>query len=150
MPDRIRWTVTPLVGLGPIALGAARAATTDVLAREGLAPRPQAKPSNKDEFLDAALQLHYEGGKLRAIECYADERLEVVYEGTDLLRAPALAVVDLLRRVAPFDADDPELGYTYCFPDLAVGLWRPTVPESDDDPEGRTFQSVTIAVAGYY
>jgi hypothetical protein len=31
-----------------------------------------------------------------------------------------------------------------------MAFWRPTVPESPDDPDGRFFESVLIAAPGYY
>ncbi|WP_246187945.1 sedoheptulokinase [Paenibacillus tengchongensis] len=43
----------------------------------------------------------------------------------DLFHTKAEELIPLLDDLSPYDREDPELGYTYRFPDLGVTFWRP-------------------------
>ncbi len=43
-----------------------------------------------------------------------------------------------------------ENGHAFTAPSLLMSLWRPTVPGSPDDEEGRFPESVLVARSGYY
>ena len=55
-----------------------------------------------------------------------------------------------MKRFAEYDPDDPEVGYSYIYPDLDLSVWRSTMPEGQEDDEGRFFRSVGVGRAGYY
>ena len=59
-------------------------------------------------------------------------------------------MIEWMRGVSDFDADDPELGHSYVCPALDLSLWRPVVPEGPADDEGLTFRSVGVGRLGYY
>jgi hypothetical protein len=61
--------------------------------------------------------------------------------------------VSLVSRFDNYDATNRELGYSYIFLKLQMSLWRGTMPENDqdeDDPDGRFFAAIGIAVSGYF
>ena len=55
-----------------------------------------------------------------------------------------------MERHAAFDDSHPELGYSYVYPALETALWRPVIPESEDDAEGLTFETVGVGARGYF
>jgi hypothetical protein len=72
----------------------------------------------------------------------------VSFRGIDIFGTPADALAEMLRGHAPIEIE--EEGRSVTAPDLPLALWRPVVPENDDDPHGRYFESVLVAKAGYY
>ena len=58
------------------------------------------------------------------------------------------AVVEALREHTTIQVEED--GHSFTAPDLLLALWRSVVPEDDDDPEGRHFESVLVARPGYY
>jgi hypothetical protein len=65
-----------------------------------------------------------------------------------VLDIEAPRAVAAVARHAPYDQDDPELGFSYVFKQLDLSLWRPT--DDDEEPEGHTFMSVGVGRRGYY
>ena len=58
-----------------------------------------------------------------------------------------------IQSIAPYDANDPELGYSYVFPGLQLSLWRPVIPDAEqnaDDTTGRRFEAVGVGGEGYF
>lgn len=141
--------VCPLVGVGPVLLGASREEVIHAFGppQESYRKTPTS-PHATDAWFDGQLQVFYAGNhpRIEFIEVSAGRLLEPVAFGVKVLGAPAVEVVGLLTQHADFDVHDPELGYSYTFPALELSLWRPYV----EPPEGLTFQSVGIGVAGYY
>jgi hypothetical protein len=43
-----------------------------------------------------------------------------------------------------------EIPYSYIFRSLQLSLWRPVLPSSPSDAEGRYFSTIGIGVRGYY
>ena len=74
----------------------------------------------------------------------------MTYRGTDVFAQPAARLVELVAQDGPYDPDDPELGYSYIFPHLELALWRPVLPEGEEDPEGRYFSTIGVGRPGYF
>lgn len=74
----------------------------------------------------------------------------VMCKGLPIFDTPAEEVVQHLRRRTTVTESPDERGYTFTATELQLGLWRGTVPESPDDPDGRYFESVLIAGPGYW
>ena len=72
----------------------------------------------------------------------------VSFRGIDIFGTPADTVVEKLREHTSVDID--EGGHSATAPDLLLALWRSVVPENDNDPDGRYFESVLMARPGYY
>jgi hypothetical protein len=105
-----------------------------------------------DSFHGCGFQVFY-GGRtpvVEYIELSPNCGFRALYRGVDVFVTPADEVVAHVVRDAPFDPDDPELGFGYIFPALDLSLWRPDLPESPEDPEGREFSTIGVGIEGYY
>ena len=147
-----QYELRPHSGVGPVLLGMTRKA---VHAAMGETPVPFQRGgldgSETEAYLGASFQVTYDrDGRVEFIELARDPALSAIYHGHDLLTIAAQEAVDLLARDAPFDPDDPELGYAYIFPALDLSLWRETMPEDDADPDGRTFDAVGLDIPDYF
>lgn len=72
----------------------------------------------------------------------------VRYLGHDLFATPAEELIERLEVGNVVEVE--EGGRAVTLPELLVALWRPTLPETPEDPEGRHFESVLVARPGYY
>jgi len=151
-----RYTLEPLVGVGPVQLGMIRAESRQ---RLGATPSsfkkaPTLFPNapDVDAYHGNAFQLFFdENDRVEYIELSKSPDLFVDYKGIDVFALRAEDLVTLISRNAPFDPNDPELGYSYVFPLLEMSLWRPTIPEPEDaNPEWTTFATVGVGRKGYY
>jgi hypothetical protein len=143
----------PHLGVGPVKLGMAREEVRRVMPRphESFLKVPDSKHET-DAFHDGGFQVFYTGEAplVEYIELSRDSGFRVLYKGLDVF---ATAVDQVLAHVtgdAPFDPANPVLGYAYIFPELDLSLWRPVLPESPDDPQGREFATMGLGVPGYY
>ena len=150
MPDHI---VQPFIGVGPVRLGMSRDEVRRAM------PEP-AKPFRKtpnsrhdtDAFLESAFQVFYDGDHptVDYIELSRGSVFRAVYRDLDVFATPADEVVAYISRDSEFDRSDPEIPYSYLFRGLQLSLWRPTIPESDTDTDGRYFSTIGIGKRGYY
>lgn len=147
--SQIHWDIKPLVGVGPLKLTWTRDELRLAMADLGLPVTPRKKGSKEiDTLANRSVHLHYSSeGRLQAIECWEDEATKITFKECDVLRAPPGEVLNLLSAEAPFDTQDPEIGYSYTFPELSIGLWREALPSPEQEAQ---FQSVLVGVAGYY
>jgi hypothetical protein len=105
-----------------------------------------------DAFHRNSFQVFY-GGDQPVVEYIELSRGSVVgalYRDLDVFATPADEVVAYISRDSAFDQSDPEIPYSYLFRDLQLSLWRPVIPESDTDSEGRYFSTIGIGKRGYY
>ncbi len=72
----------------------------------------------------------------------------VSFRGIDIFDTPADELLMKLGEHTSIEVDED--GRSLTAPDLLLALWRPVVPESDGDPDGRYFESVLMAGPGYY
>ena len=71
--------------------------------------------------------------------------------GMSVFETPAADIVARLVQAGhQYDANDPELGYSYLFKDIQLGLWRAAVPDDEADDEGLHFDTLGLGQAGYY
>jgi len=150
MPD---YTVQPFVGVGPVRLGMSRKEVRRVMPeqpkpfRKGTAPKYET-----DAFHEDAFQVFYEGDHptVEYIELSRGSVVRAVYRDLDVFATPADEVVAHISRDSEFDQSDSEIPYSYLFRGLQLSLWRPTIPESDADTDGRYFSTIGIGKRGYY
>jgi hypothetical protein len=108
-----------------------------------------------------AWAVHRPSGLMICTYFDADDRLEaiefgppdsdddaVTYRGHDVFTTPASDLITRLRRLTAVDED--ETGHAFTAPGLLLALWRPVTPASQEDQEGRFFESVLLARPGYY
>jgi hypothetical protein len=150
MPD---YVVTPLVGVGPVRLGMAREAVLQAMQQP---PRSFRKRKTSlhltDAFHGAGFQVFYAGEEphVEYIELSRDTGLRALFHEVDVFTVPAEEVAETISRLAPYDPKWPEFPYAYIFRSLQLSLWRPTLPSSPSDEEGRYFSTIGIGVNGYY
>ena len=149
----IVYEVMPHIGVGPVKLGMSREKV------RGIMPSPcqaflkgQNAEHETDAFHDCGFQVCYGGESPVAefIELSRESGFRVIYRGVDIFATPADQVLAHVSNDAPYDPADPELGYSYIFPDLDLSLWRPVVPASPEDQEGREFLTIGVGAVGYY
>lgn len=147
------YTVQPFVGVGPVRLGMSRDEVRSAMPepsepfRKGLTSRHET-----DAFHQNAFQVFYDGEPptVEYIELSRSSVLRAVYRDLDVFATPADEVVTYISRDSGFDQSDPEIPYSYLFRGLQLSLWRPTIPASDKDTEGRFFSTIGIGKSGYY
>jgi hypothetical protein len=149
----MNYEVIPLKKIGPVFLGMLR---KDVRSTLGIQPyvfRKGADSSSLSEaYHESCFQVFYdEDDRVEYIEVSSGGAAFVtVYGGKDVFETRASDLVDLVSKEAPFDSEHPELGYSYIFPRLELSLWRPAMPEDEQDPEGQYFSTIGIGKRGYY
>jgi hypothetical protein len=105
-----------------------------------------------DAFFNGGFQIFYEGNPptVEYIELVREFGFKARYQGADVFAMQAEELLAYVGKYAAFDPNDPELGYSYFFPELELSLWRPIMPASPDDDEGQYFTSIGIGVRGYF
>jgi hypothetical protein len=144
MPD---YTVQPFVGAGPVLLGMSRKEVRRVMPE--LAKPFRKAPTSRyetDAFHQNAFQVFYGGDQpeVEFIELSRGSVVRALYRDLDVFATPADEVVTYISRESEFDRSDPEIPYSYLFRELQLSLWRPTIPESDTDTDGRYFSTIGI------
>lgn len=142
--------LVPHVGAGEVRLGMSRSEVRRLLGDPVMSYQKVPGTPLRDSYF-ADLQVAYDReDRVEYIELNGPGDVDAVFHGRSLLFLPADEVLDWMKRFAEYDPDDPEPGYSYVYPDLDMSVWRPVLPENPEDDNGRFFQSVGIARAGYY
>lgn len=140
--------IRPTLGVGPIRFGMTR---DDV--RELIGPHDGDGDEEREWYLeDLAIDFNADG-KVAFIELAESENFRALLDGECLHELDADSAVAHVEKLASFDPNGPEPGYTYIFPKLQLSLWRPVVPDASqvpDDPTGRTFEAVSVGPVGYF
>jgi hypothetical protein len=147
------YVVMPLVGVGPVRLGMAREAVLEAMQLPTRSFRKRkSSPHVTDAFHDAGFQVFYAGEKpqVEYIELSRGAGLRALLYELDVFAVPAEEVAETISRQAPYDPKWREFPYAYLFRSLQLSLWRPVLPSSPSDAEGRYFSTIGIGVKGYY
>src|SRR5262249_26972465 len=126
-----RYEVVPHVGVGPVRLGMSRQEGHQAMPGQRVCFRKGG--AAREPYHDAAFQVYYAGDPptVEYIQLSAGPGLQAVYRGVSVFEAEADELVRRVAEEAPYDEADPELGYSYVFPELELSLWRPVVPVSE-------------------
>ncbi len=147
----IVYEVIPLKGIGPVLLGMSR---EEVHLAMGMPTcsfkKCPAAPNLTEAYHKGGFQVFFdEHDRVEYIELSSlDDSFTAVYKGKEVFQTKAEDLVDFISQDAPFDPEDPEIGYSYVFPQLELSVWRPCLPE--DDPEGEYFSTIGVGRRGYY
>lgn len=123
--------IRPNDGIGKIKLGMDREEVYRILGKTG----------NAQESIEWINNYHieYEKNKVIFIEIpnLMADRYFVLFNGVDVFKTEAKLLVKHISEYGKYDEADWELGHTYKFPTLGVGLWRPSIFEYEmiNDPE---------------
>jgi hypothetical protein len=143
---KVHYLVKPLESVGPVRLGMSRAEVQNVM-------QVQSTPFLKtvgdkietDAFYDSHFQVFYNSdtATVEYVELTCNSPFSVELLGIDPFATKANPLVKKIAAIAAFDKDDPELGYSYVFPDLELSFWR-------SSPDKKFFQTIGIGIRGYY
>jgi len=138
----------PMRGIrGGVQFGMSREKVRTLLAPASADPFSRGK-TQIDGFYGSALQVNYDGdGKVEFIEFARS--VGVSLDGFDLFASEVDSVVAHLSGLYALDEEKLEPGYSFTFPAIELGLWRPVLPHEGSD-EGRYFASAGFGRAGYY
>jgi hypothetical protein len=140
--------IQPTVGVGPIRFGMTRAEV-----RKHLGPPDEDEDDDREWYLEDLAIDFDASGKVAFIEIAESENYRAILNGECLHELDANTAVAHVEKIAPYDRDAPEPGYTYIFPLIHLSLWRPVVPDETqdpDDPTGRCFEAVGVGPTGYF
>jgi hypothetical protein len=149
--EKMRFEVEPLSGVGPARLGVHR---DQLRAAMKAVPIPHLKDEDDrwetDAFFESAFQVFYGGDEplVEFIELHEDDDIRTFIEGIDVFATPAGELVMRLDQKCRYDRGTDE--FCYIFHDWELALWRPTVPESPDDEDGRHFATIGVGIRGYF
>jgi hypothetical protein len=152
------YDVVPHEGVGPVRLGMSRQAAREAMERAGVPLPPVHVEVARDDYHNAGFQVSYDAsGIVEYVELYRGEPFVTRYRGVDVFATAADEMVALVAETAPYDRDDPDVGFSYVFRALDLSLWRPVMPEDceeDDEPDeydcGRVFTTIGVGRRGYY
>ncbi len=118
-------------GIGPIKLGMNREEVYKILG--------QPRSSNGSCEWVGNYHIDYEDNKVTLIEIPNSfmETHFVLFNGADVFRTEAKLLVKYISEYGRYDESDSELGYSYTFPSLGIGFWRPSIFEYEmlNNPE---------------
>ncbi len=150
---QLRFDIIPLVGIGPVRLGASR---MEVRAAMGSTPVSFQKNMLADDPLADAwfgnsFQVFYQRSTDTAefIEVCRGGPVAVMFQGYDLLATPASDLIPALDIFTPFDRAITDPGFSFIFQEWQISLWRLARPE-DDEEDARFFANAGAAVSGYF
>lgn len=146
------YEVIPLKGVGPVLLNMSR---DESRAAMGVSPGTFRKSSDDTSLTDAYDESRFqvffdEKDTVEYIELSLGGTNSVIYKGISVFEKEADDLIEVISLDAPYDENDPELGYSYVFPMLELSVWRPVIPESQNDEGGRYFSTIGIGRKGYY
>jgi hypothetical protein len=142
------YEVVPLEGIGEVRLGMNRKEVRKIM---GENPETSGSRGQVDNYHQNGFQVFYtEEDTVEFIELLRESGFRATARGVNIFDTTAKEVLHLIARYSDYNQDDLELGYSYVFPDIELSLWRPSIPESDDDEEGKYFSTVGIGTRGYY
>jgi hypothetical protein len=88
-------------------------------------------------------------GRLRSVEIYRPVRdVQVLYRRTSVFETPAEELIRILSREVRLEIEDD--GLRVIAPDLLIAFGRDMLEVGSDGAEGLYFDSMLIAVPGYY
>jgi hypothetical protein len=146
----IDYHVDPHRGVSAVRLGASRTECRAAMPHPPVTFAKAAGATLTDAFHGNAFQVFYDDDdRAEYIELSRSEVYRALINDLDAHRTPADDLTALLSRAAPFDPDNPELGYSYVFPALDLALWRPTL-QAGPSGAGDTFATIGIGQPGYF
>ncbi|WP_415894565.1 hypothetical protein ACMXYQ_08965 [Neptuniibacter sp. PT34_22] len=138
------FAIEPNVGVGPIKLGMSKAEVIDLFGQ------PEFENNERTVYLSGFMVDFDELNHVEFIEVAKSDLFEATYEGINLHNVSASQAVEHVCKFDSYDNSDPELGHSYIFKKLQLSLWRGTLPEDENDEDGKYFESVAIGVSNYF
>ena len=115
--------IIPNQGIGQIKLGMDREEVYSILGES-------TNPQESAEWI-GNYHIEYDKNKVIFIEIpnLIKDSYFVLFNGVDIFRTEAKLLIKHITDYGKYDESDRELGYSYRFPSLGIGLWRPGIFE---------------------
>ncbi len=139
--------IMPHKGVGPIQLGMSREKVHAIFGQ------PQTVYDQRETYLNGFMVDFDADNLVEFIELARSPHFRAELRGKCLHETPADDAVAFLSQFGATIETDTEPGYSYVFIDLQMSLWRGVLPgrnQSENDPSGRFFEAVGVAVEGYF
>ena len=146
--------VDPPNGVGPILIGMPFSQAQEALRFiDGFIPSdPGKKVVTAIAYYESEMSIGLEQDRnrnVRSVEVYRPSReFDVVFRGFSIFGRTATEVIRELSKSTRVEIEDE--GLRVVAPDLLISLWRAVLPEDECDEDGRYFESVLVALPGYY
>jgi len=136
--------IEPHKKVGKIAIGMTKNKVRTLLGQ------PILTRENKDYYDENCFQVYYnESDFVEYLEVSVGIDADVIYNNINIFNTPANKIINEISKDFLYDPNDPELGYTYTFLQIDIALWRPVLPDFDED-EGYYFSAIGVGEKGYY
>ena len=140
--------VSPLKGVQPILLGMSRAESRQRM-NSPFESYEKTPGQPVDAYLDSAFQVFFDSsGAVEYIELSKCTDFSARLLGRNVFAVPAQELILQLSSETDLESDDG--GYSFLSHELSLSLWRPVLPASLQDEDGRFFETVGVGVRGYY
>jgi len=136
--------IEPNIGVGPIKLGMHKSEVVKVFGK------PEHEHDNRSGYFSGFMVDFDESDKVEFIELAKSDLFTSSFKGKSLHNIPASEAVEYICKLDDFDPNEPELGYSYIFKKLQLSLWRGTLPENEQDKDGKYFEAVGVGVSNYF
>ena len=140
-----RYRIDPLLGIGPVRFGMNRHEVQNVMP-ETSKPFMKTKFSKveTDSFHEAGFQVFYnEKACVEYIELSRGCPFIAELFSIDPFRFKVEELIKKISEKAKYDESNPEIGYSFIFPEIELSLWR-------SDIEDKYFLTIGIGQKGYY
>jgi len=136
--------IIPHKGVGPVKFG------MEVHEVEAVIGKPKYTHANRYDYLSGFMVDFDESGKVAFLELANSPKFQATYRGANLHSMKADDAIKFMSQFDTYDANNPEIGYSYLFKNLQLSLWRGTMPENDFDEDGIYFEAVGIGADNYF
>ena len=147
------YIIEPQVGVAPVRLGMTRDQVRQAMPEpsKSFLKTPDSEHET-DAFDQSAFQVFYKGEPplVEFIELSRCPHFRVFFEKLSIFDTPADHVLETLVRRYDYDSENLKTPCNVIFHELQMTLWRPHIPSSPDEEEGRYFATVGIGTSGYY
>ena len=111
---------------------------------------PEHENGSRVGYFSGFMINYSESNRVEFIELASTEYFTATFKGKDLHNIPAEKALEFVCNYDSYDENEPELGYSYTFKKLQLSLWRRVIPESENERDGNSFESVGLGVANYF
>ncbi|WP_034328788.1 hypothetical protein [Alkaliphilus transvaalensis] len=134
--------IEPKLGIGKITLGMSM---KEVEACIAYYSKKHLGVDDDKNAIASSLQVAYDPeGKVNFI--HLDSRItkyfNCLFRGVDVFSTKVDLLVKMIDEISPYDRNHPELGCTFYFPEIGLGLWRPRI-FNEEDQLTKEFQELT-------
>ena len=144
-----KFQVIPLQSLVGVQLGWTKNETYEKIGK------PNRSINSTDYYENPYFSIHYDQNNfVEYIEVsnLNSNQYKLILENIDIFNTEAIELIKKLKIKLGinYDESDPEIPYSFIFPDIELSFWRPIIPENEFDSEGKYFETVGIGIKGYY